>query len=103
MTSGVVGISGRLLDSVCCHSYRCEFLLIKALGPLFLKWLKEAYEMWDKHRLIFQQFSLTFKPQMVQEWEAMVLAWKKDKSKPNPYLEPAPCSLYHSLTLLLRY
>ncbi|KAI0245298.1 hypothetical protein BJV78DRAFT_1277455 [Lactifluus subvellereus] len=42
-----------------------------------------------QHRLIFQQFSSTFPPQMVQKWEAMVSEWKNDRSKPNPYVELA--------------
>jgi hypothetical protein len=76
---------------------RNRALLIEYLGPLFLKRLKEAYAMRDKHTLIFQQFSSTFPPETVQTWEAMVLAWTNDKSKPNPYKEPAPCSSYRTL------
>jgi hypothetical protein len=56
--------------------------------------------MRDKQRLIFQQFSSTFPPQTVKEWEAMVLEWRNDRSKPNPYKEPAPCSSYHLLVSL---
>ena len=71
-------------------------LLTGYLGSLFLKRLKEAYAMQDKHTSIFEQLSSTFPPETVQKWEAMVLAWKNDKSKPNPYKEPVPCSSYRT-------
>jgi len=70
---------------------RIRFLLTEPLGSSFSKRLKDAYAMQDKHRLIFQRFSSTFQPETLQEWEAMILAWKNDKSKPNPYKEPASC------------
>ena len=71
---------------------RNRTLLIEVLGSLFLKRLKEAYAMQEKHTLLFEQFSSTFSLETVQKWEGLVLAWKNDKSKPNPYKEPAPCS-----------
>ena len=73
--------------------------LIESLGALFLKRLKDAYAMREKHRHIFQEFSSTFPPQTVKKWEAMVSAWKSDKSKPNPYRETASGPSYHILVL----
>lgn len=43
--------------------------------------------MREKHRNIFNQFSSTFRPDVVQKWERMVEDWNKDHSKPNPYAE----------------
>jgi hypothetical protein len=57
--------------------------------------------MRDKHRSIFKQFSSTFPVQTVRRWEEIVSEWKVDKSKPNPYKEPASCTcllfLFYSL------
>ncbi|KAH9956388.1 hypothetical protein BGW80DRAFT_1439367 [Lactifluus volemus] len=79
-----------------------NFRKIVGFRSLFLKRLKEAYAMRDKHRLIFQQFSSTFSPQTVQKWEATVLAWKNDRSKPNPYMEPASWRISpHKVTLTM--
>jgi Kyakuja-Dileera-Zisupton transposase len=69
-------------------------LLIESLGSSFLKRLKEAYAMREKHRLIFQQFSSTFPPQTVQQWEKVIVEWENDKTKPNPYKERASSSSY---------
>jgi hypothetical protein len=69
-------------------------MLIILLGSLFSKRLKDAYAMREKHRLVFYKFSSTFPSQTVQKWEAMVLAWKGDKSQPNPYRETASGSPY---------
>ncbi|KIL55027.1 hypothetical protein M378DRAFT_49831, partial [Amanita muscaria Koide BX008] len=65
-----------------------NFRKIVGFRSFFLKRLKEAFAMRDKQRLIFQQFSSTFPPQTVKEWEVMVLEWRNDRSKPNPYKEP---------------
>ena len=66
MISGVVGIFGKLSDSVCClQVIVTRYLLIKTLGELFLKQLEEAYIMQDRHCSIFQQFSSTFSSQTI--------------------------------------
>ena len=44
-----------------------------------------------KHTLLFEQFSATFQPDTIVSWEKLINAWKKDRSQPNPYLEPSPC------------
>ena len=78
---------------------------MELLASSFLKRLKEACAMRDKHCLIFQQLSSTFSPQTVQEWEAKVLEWEKDKLKPNPYKEQASCSLccFHVISIVNVY
>ena len=48
--------------------------------------------MRDKHQSVFEQFLSTFAVKRVQEWEKAILAWKEDKSKPNPYKEPVSCT-----------
>ena len=59
-------------------------------GQEFLQHLKEALEMHIKHTQLFEQFSATFEPNTIIEWEKLINAWKKDCSQPNPYLEPSP-------------
>ena len=39
-----------------------------------------------KHTQLFEQFSATFKPNTIIEWDKLINAWKKDRSQPNPYL-----------------
>jgi DNA-binding IclR family transcriptional regulator len=55
-------------------------------GQEFLRHLKEALEMRIKHTQLFEQFQ----PNTIIEWEKLINAWKKDRSQPNPYLEPSP-------------
>jgi hypothetical protein len=43
-----------------------------------------------KHTQLFEQFSATFQPNTIIEWEKLINSWKKDRSQPNPYLEPSP-------------
>lgn len=50
-----------------------RWFLIELVGSLFLKHLRDAYVMRDKHRLIFHQFSLMFPQETVQKLEAKVL------------------------------
>ncbi|KAM6490236.1 hypothetical protein JOM56_014213 [Amanita muscaria] len=78
-----------------------NFRKIVGFRSFFLKRLKEAFAMRDKQRLIFQQFLLMFPPQTVKEWEAMVLEWRNDRSKPNPYKEPAPSTTLQDVRLAL--
>jgi hypothetical protein len=40
-----------------------------------------------KHQALFEETSATFDPQRITEWEAMVVAWENDMSKPDPYSE----------------
>jgi hypothetical protein len=41
-----------------------------------------------KHAALFEKTSATFKGDTVVTWEAMVVAWEKDMSQPDPYSEP---------------
>jgi hypothetical protein len=63
------------------------------LGHEFLRHLKEALKMNVKHTQLFDQFSATFQPNTIISWENLINAWKKDRSQPNPFLEPSPCKL----------
>lgn len=44
--------------------------------------------MQEKHTQLYEQFSATFQPNTIASWEKLINAWKKDRSQPNPYLEP---------------
>ena len=71
------------------------------LGQEFLRHLKEALEMHKKHQQLFEQFTATFQPNVIISWEKLINAWKKDRSQPNPYLEPNPCKLMVFILLLI--
>lgn len=43
--------------------------------------------MRDKHRGIFQQFSSSFRGELVRKWSKLVDDWNEDHSKPNPYAD----------------
>ena len=60
-------------------------------GQEFLQHLKEALEMEKKHTQLFDQFTASFRPEMIISWEKLINDWKKDRSHPNPFLEPSPC------------
>ena len=49
--------------------------------------------MHKKHAQLFEQFSATFQLNTIVSWEKLIIAWKKDRTRPNPYLEPSPCKL----------
>jgi hypothetical protein len=40
-----------------------------------------------KHAALFARTSATFKDNIITTWEAMLVAWEKDMSKPDPYSE----------------
>jgi len=44
-----------------------------------------------KHTQLFEQFTATFQPNTIVSWEKLINVWKKDRSQPNPYLEPIQC------------
>ena len=57
--------------------------------------------MHKKHTQLFEKFSATFQPTMIVSWEKLINAWKKDRSQPNPYLEPNPCKPLVSILLFI--
>jgi len=57
--------------------------------------------MRKKHTQLFEQFTATFQPDTIVSWEKLINAWKKDRSQPNPYLEPSPCKSMVFLQLLI--
>ena len=66
----------------------CLYLYYLTTGNLFSTRLKKALVMQSKHGRDFAQFTATFPPPTVQQWEKIVTDWDKDKSKKNPYEEP---------------
>jgi len=53
-----------------------------------------------KHTQLFEQFTATFQPDTIVSWEKLINVWKKDRSQPNPYLEPSQCK---SMILILLF
>lgn len=56
--------------------------------------------MRTKHTQLFEQFSATFHPGTIISWEKLINAWKKDRSQPNPFLEPSSCKSMVFLQIL---
>ena len=89
MINGTAGISGRLLDFV-RHFLASIGMCTNMdwiIGPLFLKRFKEATKMSVQQSDIFEQFSATFSPAVLNKWEAMVIAWNANPKATNPYQE----------------
>ncbi|KAJ8455539.1 hypothetical protein ONZ51_g12418 [Trametes cubensis] len=59
------------------------------LGPSLLKALRQAAQMAVKQRKLFNEFSATFPPEVVREWERVISLWNVNPgSCPDPYEEP---------------
>ncbi|KAF8987546.1 hypothetical protein BDQ17DRAFT_1335001 [Cyathus striatus] len=65
-----------------------NFQKIIGFDKHFIKQYKEAVTMSEKHEEIFQKFNATFNTSITEEWEAQVIAWEMDHTRPNPYDEP---------------
>jgi hypothetical protein len=57
--------------------------------------------MQKKHTLLFEQFTATFLPGTIVAWEKLISIWKKDRSQPNPYLEPTSCKFMAFIWLFI--
>ncbi|PPQ81721.1 hypothetical protein CVT24_003406, partial [Panaeolus cyanescens] len=62
-----------------------SFNMRKIIGfrARFSRNLKQAVKMSRLLQDNFDSFSLTFKPDAIQEWEEMIIAWENDKKQPN--------------------
>jgi hypothetical protein len=58
--------------------------------------------MRTKHSELFEQFSATFHPDTIVSWEKLINTWKKDRSQPNPYLEPTPCKSMVAIIIFIQ-
>ncbi|KAF9470194.1 hypothetical protein BDN70DRAFT_821649, partial [Pholiota conissans] len=77
--------------------------LRKVVGfrTLFLKRFKDACIMRKKNIETFQTFTGTFKVKTIEIWTEMVEEWIKDRTKPNPYEEPANTTTLQDVRLEL--
>ena len=64
-----------------------------SLGQHLLQHLKEALIMQEWHQQLFVQFSKTFAPETLVSWQKSIDAWRIDRTKPNPYMDPGPSKL----------
>jgi len=58
-----------------------------ATGASLLSQLQKAIEMYNKHKMAFEDFNTTFELDTVAQWEQMVAAWDADITQLNPYEE----------------
>jgi hypothetical protein len=56
-------------------------------GASLLSSLRTAVIMKGKHRALFNATSDTFRKELLEEWESMVVAWENDMTNPDPYSE----------------
>jgi len=47
--------------------------------------------MRKKQQEIYNQMTVTFPPEVIEKWTAMVNKWEDDPTSPNPYEEPQCC------------
>jgi hypothetical protein len=57
-------------------------------GTLFVKHFEEAVLMSAKHTDVFNKFSATFPPEIIEKWVKMVEKWESNPKAKNPYDEP---------------
>ena len=56
-------------------------------GPDFLRALQQAHKMSEVQMRNFTQYTKTFKPDIIKQWEQKIREWELDPSKPDPYEE----------------
>jgi hypothetical protein len=94
------GTGGRLLVLVCItFLYVHSCLMCYVIGASLLSSLRTAVIMKEKHRALFNATSNTFRKELLDEWESMVVAWEKDMSNPDPYSEGDTGKLFRCLCL----
>ena len=81
--------------------YSFDCILIMYVEDSFFFRLKKAIAMQKKQRKAFFKFNATFPPEVVHEWEKMVVDWDADKKKKNPYEEPVAGTLMAEVRLEL--
>ena len=89
MTIGQDGIGERLLVFVGAPIPPSTQIDPSFLGSQLKKMLKRASEWAKLHREAADAMSTTWSV-FVKDWRAMLRAFKKDRSKPNPFAEPDP-------------
>jgi hypothetical protein len=68
-------------------SYIQDCLIFCFTGASLLSSLQTAVVMKAKHRALFEATSSTFRKELIDEWESMVVAWENDMTNPDPYSE----------------
>ncbi|KAI0038056.1 hypothetical protein FA95DRAFT_1506105, partial [Auriscalpium vulgare] len=58
------------------------------IGTALRKNLRQAVTELKRQRSAFEEYTAMLPAELTTEWEAMVRAWDKDRTKPNPYDEP---------------
>ncbi|KIJ90500.1 hypothetical protein K443DRAFT_116509 [Laccaria amethystina LaAM-08-1] len=75
-------------DTLNDHWNAWNFRKIVGFRTLFAKRFEEAVLMKAKHTDVFNKFSATFPPAVVEKWERMVVKWEDNPKAANPYNEP---------------
>ncbi|KAH9885590.1 hypothetical protein C8Q73DRAFT_659447, partial [Cubamyces lactineus] len=60
---------------------------IVSFGSDFLRALQQARETSKVQMRNFTQYTKTFKPEVIEQWERRIHEWEQDPSKPDPYEE----------------
>lgn len=64
--------------------------MLTAAGRYFLRLLKVAFVMHERQLAVFKQYSDTFPPKTIAQWERDITAWEKDpfRKGPDPFEDP---------------
>ena len=88
MTTGPLGTGRRSSGWVSNYLHSIRLTLTRFAGVYFLRRIKEAFEMHEKHQEIFEQYSMGFEASLVAQWEATLRRWEKDPAnEPDPFEE----------------
>ena len=68
-------------------------------GTDFLRTLQQARKMREVQSRNFDEYTKTFKPEIITKWEQKIHEWEKDPSKPDPYEEAT--TRKHILSMLI--
>ncbi|KAH9900745.1 hypothetical protein C8Q73DRAFT_786170 [Cubamyces lactineus] len=72
---------------------------IISFGTDFLHALQQARKMREVQSRNFDEYTKTFKPEIITKWEQKIHEWEKDPSKPDPYEEATTHK--HILSILI--
>ena len=105
-TTGVVGTGGRLSILVChhfsdtlCHVHMLCHVCVNT-GVALRKSVEKAWKWGKAQREVANSLDDLVSESTLQRWEQMVIEYKLDHKKPNPFEEPEACTLFSSLNLI---
>jgi hypothetical protein len=69
----------------------------RTAGKSLLSQLQEACRMQEKHEALLDEFTMSFSPEVIQQWGSAIEAWNEDPLSVNPYKEVEKGKLFDLL------